>query len=47
MTHVRVISRGGPSKAQFEPILQFVGLLNAVMVLIANVMETFGFEQKP
>lgn len=46
MTHIRTISRCQPNKAQFEPILQFVGLLNALVALISNVMDTFGIGKK-
>ena len=45
MKHIRTISRCRPEKAQFESVLQFVGLLNAVVALIANVMSTFGLSK--
>ena len=41
MTHIRTISRCRPEKAQFESILQFVSLLNAIVVLIDNVRGLF------
>jgi hypothetical protein len=46
MKHVQVISRVRPGKAQFGPILDFVGLLNSIVALIANIMNTFGIELK-
>ena len=46
MRHTRVISCRRPSKAQFEPFLELVGLLNAIVSLIANAASTFGFELK-
>jgi hypothetical protein len=48
MKHIRRISRGRVEKAQFESILEFVGLLNGIMSLVSNFMATFGisFSQK-
>jgi len=46
MTHIRTISRCRPEKAQFESILQFVGLLSAIVSLIGNIMDTFGIGGK-
>jgi len=46
MKHARIISRQQPGKAQFEPIVEFVGLLNAIVALISNAMSTFGIELK-
>jgi len=44
MRHVRTISRNTPRKAQFEPLLQLVSLLTAVVGFISLVSETFGLE---
>jgi len=45
MKHIRTISRCQPEKAQFESVLQFVGLLSAIVALIGNVMSTFGLSK--
>lgn len=46
MKHAKAISRVRPGKAQFEPIEDFIGLLNAIVALIANIMNTFGIGPK-
>ena len=45
MTHIHTISHGRPEKAQLESILQFVGLLSAVLALYNNFIDTFGIKQ--
>ena len=45
MTHIRTISRCRPEKAQFESLLQFVGLLSAILALFNNFMDTFGIKR--
>jgi hypothetical protein len=45
MTHIRTISSGQPKKAQFESILQFIGVLSAILALFNNFMDTFGIKQ--
>jgi hypothetical protein len=47
MKHIRTISRCQPRKAQFESMLQFVGLLSAILALISNFMDTFGISISP
>jgi len=42
MRHVRSISKRSPMPAQFESILQLVGLVNAILSLYVNVANTFG-----
>ena len=42
MRHVSEISRKGVAPAQFEPYLQFVGLLSASIALLERVLRLFG-----
>jgi len=42
MTHVNLVSRQRPGKAQFEPALQLVGLLSAVLGLFSQFASLFG-----
>jgi len=42
MRHIRSISWQRPAKAQFESILQLVGLVNTLLSLYVNVANTFG-----
>lgn len=42
MRHVRCVSCEVPSTAQFESILQLVGLFNALLSLYVNFATTFG-----
>jgi hypothetical protein len=48
MTHIRTISRcrPEPGKAQFESLLQLVGLLSAILALINNFVDTFFPEKR-
>lgn len=41
MRHFRSISRG-PQVAQFEPVLQFIGVLQSVLGLISTLVGTLG-----
>jgi len=42
MHHIRAISRR-PAKAQFEPLLQLVGLASALLGLLQQAAALFGF----
>ena len=41
MRHIKVLSRR-PAEAQFEPMLQFVGLIAAIIGLIENINRAFN-----
>jgi hypothetical protein len=40
--HIRSISASIPAQAQFESILQLVGLAQSLLALFTNIMDTFG-----
>lgn len=42
MNHIKTLSVCPPAKAQFESMLQFVGLAQAVLALFTGIMNTFG-----
>lgn len=46
MKHAQAISRVHPAKAEFEPIEDFVVLLNSIVLLIGNIINIFGLGQK-
>lgn len=41
MKHIRVMSRR-PAPAQFESILQLIGVINGLLDLLNRLSETFG-----
>lgn len=42
VNHIKTLSVCPPAKAQFESMLQFVGLAQAVLALFTGIMNTFG-----
>ncbi len=44
MKHVLIISRRGPLRAQFAPVLELVNMISAIVGLFEQLAETFGFE---
>lgn len=42
MRHISTLTRKAPAKAQFESLLQLVGLLNSVLAFYQNVSNVFG-----
>lgn len=44
MRHATPVTRPRPAPAQFEPLIQFIGLLSAILELLARASEIFGFE---
>lgn len=42
MKHIHVLSSQRPAKAQFEPLLQFVGLLSAILDLYEDFTGFLG-----
>ncbi len=43
MKHVKHISRR-PQPAQYESLLQFIGLLNAILALFNSILSTLGLD---
>lgn len=44
MHHVLPISKRRPGTAQLEPISQLIGIISALLALIEQASELFGFE---
>lgn len=44
MKHLASITTRCPAKAQFETVIQFVGLLSSLLVLLEEASRVFGFE---
>lgn len=44
MKHAHPVTKRRPLPAQFEPLLQIVGLASAVLSLIENVARVFGLD---
>jgi hypothetical protein len=42
MRHIRTLSSNRPAPAQFESVLQLVGLFNAILALYTNISQVFG-----
>ena len=47
MKHITAISYGKPAMAQFESLLQAVGLANAILALISNIETVLGKDLTP
>lgn len=44
MRHIKQISTGRPAPAQFESVIQLVGLLQSLLQFYTNVANTFWIE---
>jgi hypothetical protein len=47
MKHIHVLSRQRPAKAQFEPLLQLVGLLSAMLDLYEDFTGFLNSKNNP
>ena len=44
MQHLSRISRGRPVRAQFESVIQVIGIIGSLLALLNNVAATFGIQ---
>jgi hypothetical protein len=47
MKHIHALSRQRPAKAQFEPLLQLVGLLSAMLDLYVDFTGFLNSKENP
>ena len=44
MRHVRPVTIRRPARAQFEPLLQLLGVIQVALNLLVQLSQVFGFE---